>query len=36
MAQGNFDNLLCLLQQISGCEKVNDDDMQEWMEEDEQ
>uniref|UniRef100_K7GBZ6 HTH CENPB-type domain-containing protein n=1 Tax=Pelodiscus sinensis TaxID=13735 RepID=K7GBZ6_PELSI len=32
MVQENCDNLLALLQQIPGCEKVNDDDIQEWME----
>uniref|UniRef100_K7F4N8 HTH CENPB-type domain-containing protein n=1 Tax=Pelodiscus sinensis TaxID=13735 RepID=K7F4N8_PELSI len=36
MMQENCDNLLPLLQQIPGCEKVNDDDIQEWMEKDEQ
>uniref|UniRef100_K7G5J3 Jerky protein homolog-like n=1 Tax=Pelodiscus sinensis TaxID=13735 RepID=K7G5J3_PELSI len=36
MVQENWDNLLPLLQQIPGCEKVNDDDIQEWMEKDEQ
>uniref|UniRef100_K7GGY3 HTH CENPB-type domain-containing protein n=1 Tax=Pelodiscus sinensis TaxID=13735 RepID=K7GGY3_PELSI len=36
MMQENCDNLLPLLQQIPGCEKVNDDDIQESMENDEQ
>uniref|UniRef100_K7F690 HTH CENPB-type domain-containing protein n=1 Tax=Pelodiscus sinensis TaxID=13735 RepID=K7F690_PELSI len=36
MEQENSDNLLPLLQQIPGCEKVNDDDIQEWMEKDKQ
>uniref|UniRef100_K7G5U3 DDE-1 domain-containing protein n=1 Tax=Pelodiscus sinensis TaxID=13735 RepID=K7G5U3_PELSI len=37
MVQENCDNLLPLLQQIPGCEKVNDDDdIQKWMEKDEQ
>jgi hypothetical protein len=36
MVQENCDDLLALLQQISGCEKANDDDTQEWMEKDEQ
>jgi hypothetical protein len=36
MVQENCDNLLPLLQQIPGCEKIDDDDTQEWMEKDEQ
>jgi Tfp pilus assembly protein PilP len=36
MVEENFNNLQSLLQQIQGCEKVNDDEMQEWMEEDKQ
>jgi hypothetical protein len=36
MVQENRDVLLPLLQQIPRCEKVNDDDIQEWMEKDEQ
>jgi hypothetical protein len=35
MMQENFDNLLPLLQQIPGRENMNDD-IQEWMEKDEQ
>jgi hypothetical protein len=31
MAEGNRDNMLPLLQQIPGCEKVNDDCVQQWM-----
>jgi hypothetical protein len=34
--QENCDNLLPLLQKIPGCEKVNDDDVQQWMEKDKQ
>jgi hypothetical protein len=34
--QENCDDLLPLLQQIPGCEKVNDNDTQEWMEKDKQ
>jgi hypothetical protein len=30
MVQENCGNLLPLLQQIPGCEKVNDDDILEW------
>nr|CAD7200543.1 unnamed protein product [Timema douglasi] len=36
MLQENCDNLLPLLQQIPACEKVNEKDVQEWMEKDEQ
>jgi hypothetical protein len=36
MVHENCDNLLPLLQQIPNCEKVNDDNIQEWMEKDEQ
>jgi hypothetical protein len=32
MVQKNCYNHLPLLQQIPGCDKVNDDDVQEWME----
>jgi hypothetical protein len=36
MVQENCDNLLPLLQKIPGCEKVVDDDVQQWMKKDKQ
>lgn len=36
MVQDNYNELLPLLKQIPGCERVNDDDIQEWMEKDQQ
>jgi hypothetical protein len=34
--QENCETLVPLLQQIPGCENVNNEDVQEWMTEDEQ